>query len=378
MTAPSHVRVVFVGSSSVSASSPLPGALATELGLARGASTAQGRVGSRLALWTRPPWPAGLTTDAIVVLLTGNDARPTAASVAAVDHALRERSPIVVWLPPLPYRAGSSAAGRDRRMREAIAAAGVAHLAIDVELAAQHWARDRVHLTRAGYHAYAREVAVALRAALAVEPIATAPAPVADAPLGRLVTPQGAELPLLGLDALWMARALAGEGGPGPDAYAITSAMLRRWAMLWDGGERRFGALADLLVGRFRGASPYDADAGEVELRGYSQPIAVQWRTRRGERAERRRQIRSLGWEAIEPWRREAVLRLFTGQAPLVAPGAVHFAARSLVERQVAIHPGWRVVRVPGAAHAFVSLGASRGREPHVLAPAELRSKEGS
>lgn len=392
----SRVRVAFAGSSSVSLSSPLPAALAAELGLARHEWIALGRVSARLSDWTTPAWPAGLTAEAVVVLLTGNDARPSHDKVSAVDRALRAHAPIVVWLPPLPYPADSRVAGRDRRMHDALAQARVARVTTPVRLESRQWARDRAHLTRAGYEAYARQVAPALRAALGVRqpapasvpavaaptPASTSSAPASNAPpgpagepiawggslMGTLVTAGGARLPLTSLDALWMARALAGEGGGETDAYAITSTLLRRWAMLWDGGTRSFRTLTDLVVGRFRGASPYDGDTGEVQLRGYSQPVAVQWRMTGGERAERRRRIRSLAWDAIEPWRRYAVLRLFTGRAPLTARGAVHFAVRSLVEQGLARNPGWRVVSLPGAAGVFVSVLASRSRrEPHVI-----------
>src|SRR5688500_9546627 len=92
------VRVAFVGSSSVSRGSALPAAIAGELGLASGDWIALGRDSARLAEWTAPEWPADLSAGAIVDLLTGNDARPRAAAVTAVDRALRERAPIVVWL----------------------------------------------------------------------------------------------------------------------------------------------------------------------------------------------------------------------------------------------------------------------------------------
>lgn len=400
----SHVRVAFAGSSSVALGSPLPPALAVELGMNGNEWIALGRRSARLRDWTRPvwpDWPAGLEADAIVVLLTGNDSHPSADEVTEVDRALRGRAPIVVWLPPLPYPSDSSVAGRDRRMRAALAEARVARVTTTVVLEAEHWGRDRAHLTAAGYRAYARQVAPALREALgprSAPPVlsptpADAPTPAAAPPrpdaapvvvvpsspapsslpgpsgsaIGTLVTVRGTRLSLTSTDALWMARALAGEGGGEADAYAVTSTMLRRWAMLWDGGTRSFGSLTDLVVGRFRGASPYDGDTGEVALRGYSQPVAVQWRTQTGDRAERRRRIRSLAWDAIESWRRQAVLRLFTGRAALTAPSAVHFADRAVVEAGLRRNPGWRIVAVPGGANVFVSVSGSRGREPHVI-----------
>lgn len=398
----SRVRVAFAGSSSVAPGSPLPAALAAELGLGADDWIALGRRSARLRDWTRPVWPvwpAGLRADAIVVLLTGNDSHPSADEVTEVDRALRGRAPVVVWLPPLPYPAGSSVAGRDRRMRAALAEARVARVTTTVVLEAAHWGRDQAHLTAAGYRAYARQVRSALRQALdarAAPPPTAPPSPATPPPppalpptprpemtpppspavpslpgpsgsIGTLITVRGTRLSLTSTDALWMARALAGEGGGEADAYAVTSTMLRRWAMLWDGGTRSFGSLTDLVVGRFRGASPYEGDTGEVVLRGYSQPVAVQWRTKTGDRAERRRRIRSLAWDAIEPWRRQAVLRLFTGRAALTAPGAVHFAERSLVESRLRTNPGWQIVPVPGGANVFVSVSGSRGREPRVI-----------
>lgn len=386
----SNVRVALVGSSSVALGSPLPPALALELGLGGSEWIALGRNSARLRDWTRPEWPEGLRADAIVVLLTGNDSHPSTDEVTEVDRALRGLARIVIWLPPLPYPSGSSAAGRDRRMRAALAEARVARVTTTVTLESAHWGRDRVHLTASGYRAYARQVGPALRQALGVreatppsvpasapteasEPSGAPAAPVTpathwgSAPIGTLVTTRGTRLSLTSTDALWMARALAGEGGGEADAYAITSTMLRRWAMLWDDGERDFGSLTDLVVGRFRGTSPYDGDIGEVALRGYSQPVAVQWRTETGERADQRRRYRTLGWDSIDSWRRQAVLRLFTGRAALTAAGAVHFAERAVVEAGLRRSPGWRIVAVPGGANLFVSVSGSRGREPHVI-----------
>ena len=360
----SHARVVFCGSSSVEPTSPLPPALAAELGLA-GDWRALGVRSSRLRDWTTPPWPAGLTADAIVVLLTGNDAHPRADAVARVDQALHRHAPVVVWLPPLPYPSDSRVAGQDQRMRAALAEAHVARVATSVRLASSDWGHDRVHLTRGGYRSYAHQVAPALRAALAVRQPAERPA---SANLGTLVTPGGAHLPLTSTDALWMARAVSGEGGGEADAQAITSTMLRRLALLWDSGNRHFHSLADLVVGRFQGPTPYDGDSGVVALRGYSQPVAVQWRSERGAHAAHRREIRTLSWDAIEPWRRQAVLRLMTGRAAFTAPAAVHFAAPSLVESRLRENSDWQGVSVPGAVNAFASTGASRGAgEPHVI-----------
>jgi hypothetical protein len=389
-----RVRVAFVGSSSIAPGTVLAGALAGELGLGEGDWITLGRGSTRLSHWARPEWPADLHAQTIVVLLTGNDTRPTAAAVTAVDRALRAIAPVVVWLPPLPYPAASRVAGADQRMRAAQAEAGVARIATNVRLQASHWAG--VHLTPAGYRAYASQVGPTLRAALAPilamqhslvqrvpeeqapQPRERERAPEAQreggppAPssslVGTLVTTRGERLPLTSTDALWMARALAGEGGGEVDAYAITSTMLRRWAGLRDAGQRRFGSLTDLVVGRFRSSTPYEGDSGEVELRGYCQPVSVQWRNTGGPRADRRRRIRSLGWDAVEPYRRQAVLRMFTGRAPLTAPASVHFAVRSLVEQGMARNPDWRIVSTPGAQGVFVSTANSRARgEPRIL-----------
>ena len=357
------MTIVFAGSSSMAPGSPLPEALARALGVPAGAWIALGRDGARLRDWIEPTWPEGLRASAIVMLLTGNDLGPRADDVRAVDQALRARAPIVVWLPPLPYPAGSPVHGRDRRMRDALSLAGVARVELAVALSPGHFAPDRVHLTRGGYDAFARQLAPALRQALGVrEALASAP------PMGWLVTPRGERLPLTSTDALWMARALEGEGGGEADARAITSTMLRRWALLLDGGERAFGTLTDLVVGRLRGPDPYDAERGEVALRGYSQPVAVQWRAEAGERGARRARIRSLAWDAIAPVRRRAGLELVTGRAPLTAAPAIPVAERSVVERRMREFAGWRLVAVPGAANVFVSTESSRRmREPIVL-----------
>jgi hypothetical protein len=360
-----RVRVAFVGSSSVSAGSPLPAALAEELGLGAGEWAAVGRVGSRLAQWFSGV-PSDVEPAAIVVLLTGNDDHPRSDQVTAVDAALRRSARTVVWLPPIPYPAGSRCVGRDDRMRTALAQASVARVTSHVRLERSHFGRDLVHLTRAGYRAYATQVGAALRQQLGVrQPAQTV---WSSSTIGTLVTGNGARLPMTSTDALWMARALAGEGGGDADAWAITSSMLRRWAMLWDRGQRSFGSITDLIVGRFRSSTPYDGDRGDVELRGYSQPVSVQWRDTGGPRAERRRRIRSLAWDQIESSRRQVVLRLMTGRAPLTARTAVHFAVRSLVESGMRRNADWQIVPVPGASGVFVSTEASRRmREPHVV-----------
>ena len=383
------LRVAFTGSSSMESTAPLPALLAGELGLGEGEWIALGVRGSGLAHWGRPAtWPSDLRPEAIVMLLPGaNDGAPSAERVTAADRALRAHAPVVIWLPPFPYPEGSRVRGHDARMREALAAARVVRVELPIRLSASAWAADRVHLTRAGYRAYAAEVAPSLAQALALRapsmpaimPPASTPAPAITPPspalvrpgtqIGTLITGRGAHLPLTSTDALWMARALTGEGGREPDALAITSTMLRRWALLWDASQRTFRTLTDLVVGRLRGATPYDGDEGEVELRGYSQPGAVQWRTQGSADARgRRARIRSLAWDAIDPVRRQAILRLFTGRAALTAQTAVHFAERSLVERRLREHTDWQIVPVPGALNVFVSAPQSRSmREPRVL-----------
>ena len=384
------LRVAFTGSSSMESTAPLPARLAAELGLSAGEWIALGVRGSGLAHWGRPAtWPSDLRPEAIVMLLPGaNDGAPSAERVLAADRALRAHAPVVIWLPPFPYPEGSRVRGQGARMREALARAHVVRVEPPVRLASSDWAPDGVHLTRAGYRAYAEQVAPSLAQALALRapsvprpgappntPAITAPSP-APAPaawpssvMGTLITGRGARLPLTSTDALWMARALTGEGGREPDALAITSTMLRRWALLWDANQRTFRTLTDLVVGRFRSATPYDGDAGEVALRGYSQPVAVQWRAQGSADARARRaRIRSLAWDAIDPVRRQAILRLFTGRAALSAHAAVHFAERSVVERRLREHPDWQLVPVAGALNVFVSAPQSRAlREPRVI-----------
>lgn len=346
--------VAIVGSSAVEPGSPLPGALAAELQLRSSQWVALGIRGSRLAQWTRPTLPAGLR--AIVVLLTANDPHPTAAAIREVDAALMASAPVVVWLPPLPYPAGSRVAGRDLRMRRALAEAGVAWVDRTIAIEPAQWAADRVHLTGSGYRAYARQVGDELTARLSL-------------PLGRIGyvrTGRGLLLPLTSLDAVWLARALVGEGGTEADAFAIASTMVRRWALLRDADAASpFRTLTDLVVGRFVGSDPYDGEGREVQVRGYSQPVAVQWRD---PSVARRRHVRELPWEAIDTWRRGAVLRVLTGGVPLVAPTAVHFAAPDVVAAGLARHADWRRVPVAGARNAFVSVAASRHSvEPVVI-----------
>ena len=127
------------------------------------------------------------------------------------------------------------------------------------------------------------------------------------------------------------------------------------------------------------GDEPYEGEGREVVLRGYSQPVAVQWRD---PSVERRRRVRELPWESIEPWRRTAVLRVLTGRAPLLAPAAVHSAAPEVVAERLERRDGWRRMPVEGARNAFVSTVASRRHgEPIVMGadgvstPARPRSR---
>ena len=354
--------LAFAGSSAVEPGSPLPAALAAELGLREHEWVAAGIRGSRLRRWARPELPAGLR--AIVVLLTANDAHPTAAAVREVDAALRALAPVVVWLPPMPFTDASPAAGRDARMRAALAGAGVAWVDRPIRIEPDQWAPDRVHLTRAGYRAYARQVGADLARRVSL--------PSSAGLLGHVQTAGGRRLPLSSLDAVWLARALVGEGGTAADAIAISSTMVRRWAMLRDASASSpFGTLADLVVGRFDGPDPHEGDGRGVELRGYSQPVAVQWR---GRGVERRRRIRQLGWDDIEPWRRTAVLRVLTGRVALSAPAAVHFAAPEVVARQLRRHPDWQRVPVSGARNEFASVPQSRLMHEPVVVGTDGRS----
>lgn len=362
-------RVAFVGSSAVEPGSLLPGAIARELGLLRPDWETFGVRGSRIAQWTDPELPPGLR--ALVVLLTANDPRPQASDIRAVDAALRRFAPLVVWLPPMPYVVTSRVAGRNLLMRAALAASGVSWVDVPVVLEPRHWAPDEVHLTRAGYGEYARQVSPMLWGRLAGRPSPRArpstPA-AAGTSIGQVLTSGGLRLTVTSEDALWLARACAGEGGGEADARAVTSTMVRRWTMLRDASSRSpFHTLSDLVVGRFVGDWPYEGEGRAVELRGYSQPVSVQYRGP-GSRAARRLRYRTMGWVDISLWRRTAVLRVLTGRAALTARSSVHFAARALVERRLPEHPDWGVVSVPGASNVYVSTGHSRSyRDPVVF-----------
>ena len=361
-------RVAFVGSSSVEPNSPLPAALAVELGLGSD-WVALGRRGSRLRQWTAPELPSDVR--AAVVMIVGNDPRPTAEGVRAVNAALRRLVPTVVWIPPPPYPSDSRIAGRDRRMREALAASGAAWVDVPIAMGPELFSPDRIHPTRAGYRSYARQVGPRLWERLLERPAPARPRlelPSRPGVIGCVFGAGGARLPLTSEDALWLARACVGEGGGEADTHAVASTMLRRWVMLRETSTSSpFGSLTDLVVGRYAGPDPHEGQGREVALRGYSQPVAVQWRAR-GEHTERRRRVRTLSWAEIEPQRRAAVLRILTGREALSAWPAVHFAARGLVERRLPEHPGWRVVDVPGARNVFVSTSRSRlYRDPVVV-----------
>ena len=289
-----HARVVFCGSSSVEPTSPLPPALAAELGLA-GDWRALGVRSSRLRDWTTPPWPAGLTADAIVVLLTGNDAHPRADAVARVDQALHRHAlgRRLAPSPALPLRLARGGAGPAdaRRARGGARRARGDERSPRVErLGARSGAPDarRIPLLRAPGRARAPYGALACgsrRSARRARPSGRSSPRAARTFRSRARTRFG-----------WRAL-LTGEGGGEADAQAITSTMLRRLALLWDSGNRHFHSLADLVVGRFQG--PTAVRRGQ-RRRGAARLLAagrrpVAERERRARRAPASRFARSPG-----------------------------------------------------------------------------------
>lgn len=135
-------------------------------------------------------------------------------------------------------------------------------------------------------------------------------------------------------DALWLGRALYGEGGRADRAerLALASTMLRGWLL---SGQPSFGTW----------------------LRGFSQPINPRWlpgaelwnahvaALARGERrgqegatsaaaGARRRAIQALGWSDLPADLRADVVGILTGRLPLVAGKASNFAGPNLYRGQ--------------------------------------------
>lgn len=174
-------------------------------------------------------------------------------------------------------------------------------------------------------------------------------------PIASMRTSGGLDLELTPNDALWMARAIMGEGPR--DADLVTATMLRRWAFVRDQRAASWPSLTAMVVGT------------ESNPRGYSQPVSVYWRTRGPEARQRRRaRIRSLTWEQCDEDVRRTVLEMFTGARELVAPGAVHFADGAVTGRRLREEPGrWFVVA--RRRNTFLAVPGSRSYADPAFTP---------
>lgn len=201
--------------------------------------------------------------------------------------------------------------------------------------------------------------------------------------VGTMRTPGGLQLDLTDHDALWLARAVMGEGVS--DVRDIVSTMLRRWSWVSDqSGRPVWATLTELVVGRYESeavAGEVLGESGSVAKRGYSQPVSVQWRNR-GTDADKARRLRhrTRVWSQIPNAVRSAVYRTLSGELPLTSPGAVHFADSRVSAARLRSNPIWRVVH--RGRNWFLSVGASRRHEPTITpgpgAPSSSSSGKGS
>ena len=154
---------------------------------------------------------------------------------------------------------------------------------------------------------------------------------------------QALTLPLTDEDRVWAGRMLLGEEGARASmaAYvAVLSTMIRRWMQVQErNGQTFWPSFTRLLIGTPEGA------------KGYSQPIAHQWRYEGSpEQIERRRRVRDATWEDLPLNIRLAVDHVFLGN-PLQpeSSGAIHFADGPTSAKFLEANPGSKVVKSPAA-----------------------------
>lgn len=187
---------------------------------------------------------------------------------------------------------------------------------------------------------------------------------------------EGVTWPVTASDALWLARAVRGEVGPGneeqqaAEARAIASTMVRRMAWVRSNGAPVFDGLTELVRG------------SEDNPRGYSTPVSI-YREVMGDAdtVQRRARIRGLRWDQIEPHLRCPVLNVLTGETSLTAHPATHFGSwslyldsrpsslrerRELLTQAVPARRGEMYVPVPelsAGANVFSGWDSDRGRK---------------
>lgn len=159
-------------------------------------------------------------------------------------------------------------------------------------------------------------------------------------------------------DALWLARALDGEGG---DERAVAATLLQRWVML---GGSRWGTLGELAQLYCQAISP-----GWLAQGQHCRPGGVGHGTSAcSEQATARREARRRKrWADIRQDARDAAIwALYSDAAGSYLPASVHYATRELVARKMggatATREGWEVIARPGIqdGHSYVSTTASR------------------
>lgn len=187
--------------------------------------------------------------------------------------------------------------------------------------------------------------------------------------LGVLKVPSaGIKLELTDTDALWAARMIVGEESSPyttpagktatvPATAWIVSTMLRRWAVVnakRSPDDQLWPTFTDLL-------------------RAYSQPISPKWENRGDEEhIKRRRAVRELTWDEIDPSIRDTVTAILSGKRALEGrfSGANHFAARSLVESKLEAGSLEKIIPSPAKNTIAADAVGVNGPEP-VITPAK-------
>lgn len=165
----------------------------------------------------------------------------------------------------------------------------------------------------------------------------------------RIVTPKGKTIAWDDDDRLWLLRAVEAEGPP-QDLVAQT--LVNRWAWLWDTTPGRYTKLSELVRAYAQPVNPaWFPEGGLFKKQLEAAPPAQ--RPALMKQAERRRDVNATRTQ-FSPSTVTAVHQALYG--PLtVPPGALHFAAPSLVRPDLP-------VLVPSENRSNVIYGESQGR----------------